>query len=307
MNDLLQTFQEVLGQHGLVPEEILADGTLHRCPTESKPRKLNGAYIAHLDKAATLWWCNWETDDQGTFCAEEKQTLSPAEMSAWRERQQSIRRQREDECTRRHAEAAQQARQDWTSARACDPNHPYLRRKGIPPLSGIRQARDGALLIPVLDAAGNLQSLQRISPDGTKRFLVGGKVQGGRFTIPGLQGKPIAICEGFATGASIHLAAGWTVYVAFSAHNMPVVAKSARDRFTDRPIIICGDNDEAGRKKGEEAARLTKLPLVVPNFTTGAGTDFNALHQIEGIEAVRSQLEAALTKQHGLVALLPWT
>ena len=303
MTDLLHTFHDVLGQHGLVPEEILADGNLHRCPTEGKPHKQNGAYIAHLDKPATLWWCNWETDDQGTFCAEEKQTLSVSELSAWRERQQSLQRQRETECTRRHEEAAQQAGQEWRSARMCDANHPYLRRKGIPALEGIRQARDGALLIPVLNAAGNLQSLQRIYPDGTKRFLVGGKVSDGRFIIQGQPEKPIAICEGFATGASIHLAAGWTVHVVFSANNMPVVAKSARDRFTDRAIIICGDNDEAGRKKGEEAARLANTQLVLPQFISGNGTDFNDLHQIEGIEAVRSQLEVALIKQHGLVAL----
>ena len=271
---LPHTFHDLLGQHGLVPEEIIADGNLHRCPTEGKPRKRNGAYIAHLDKPATLWWCNWKTDDQGTFCAEEKQTLSFAEMSAWQERQQSIRRQREEECTRRHAEAAQQARQEWISARACDASHPYLRRKGIPALEGIRQSRDGALLIPVLDTANNLQSLQRIYPDGIKRFLIGGKVSDGRFIIQGQPEKPIAICEGFATGASIHLATGWTVCVAFSANNMPVVAKSARDRFTDKAIIICGDNDEIGRSKGEEAARLANAQLVSPQFVSGNGTRF---------------------------------
>ena len=303
MNDLLHTFHDVLGQHGLVPEEIFADGNLHRCPTEGKPHKRNGAYIAHLDKPATLWWCNWETDDQGTFCAEEKQTLSFAEMSAWQERQQSIRRQREEECTRRHAEAAQQARQEWNAARACDASHPYLRRKGIPALEGIRQSRDGTLLIPVLDAANNLQSLQRIYSDGTKRFLVGGKVSDGRFIIPGQPEKSIAICEGFATGASIHLATDWTVYVAFSANNLAPVAKSVKEQFPASSIIICGDKDETGRKRGGEAARLANAQLVLPHFTSGNGTDFNDLHQIEGLEAVRSQLEAALIKQHGLVAL----
>ena len=303
MNDLLHTFHDVLGQHGLVPEEIFADGNLHRCPTEGKPHKRNGAYIAHLDKPATLWWCNWETDDQGTFCAEEKQTLSFAEMSAWQERQQSIRRQREEECTRRHAEAAQQARQEWNAARACDASHPYLRRKGIPALEGIRQSRDGTLLIPVLDAANNLQSLQRIYSDGTKRFLVGGKVSDGRFIIPGQPEKSIAICEGFATGASIHLATDWTVYVAFSANNLAPVAKSVKEQFPASSIIICGDKDETGRKRGGEAARLANAQLVLPHVTRGNGTDFKDLHQIEGLEAVRSQLEAALTKQHGLVAL----
>ena len=303
MTDLLHTFHDVLGQHGLIPEEIFADGTLHRCPTEGKPHKQNGAYIAHLDKPATLWWCNWETDDQGTFCAEEKRTLSVPELSAWRERQQSVQRQREAECTKRHAEAVQQARQEWSSARVCDPNHPYLRRKGITALEGIRQARDGALLVPVLDTANNLQSLQRIYPDGTKRFLMGGKVSGSQFIIQGQPEKPVAVCEGFATGASIHLATGWTVCVAFSANNLATVAKSIKERLSDKTIIICGDNDETGRKKSEEAAQAANAQLVLPQFISGNGTDFNDLHQIEGIEAVRLQLETALTKEHGLVAL----
>lgn len=303
MNDLLHTFHDVLGQHGLVPETILADGTLHRCPTEGKPRKQNGAYIVHLDKPATLWWCNWETDDQGTFCAEEKQTLSVAEMSAWRGRQQSIQRQRETECAKRHTEAAQQARQEWSSARVCDANHPYLRRKGITALEGIRQARDGALLVPVLNTANNLQSLQRIYPDGTKRFLMGGKVSDGQFIIQGQPEKPVAVCEGFATGASIYLATGWTVCVAFSANNLATVARATKEQFPDKSIIICGDNDDAGRKKGEEAAQTANAQLVFPNFTSSNGSDFNDLHQIEGIEVVRSQLETALTNQHGLVAL----
>ncbi len=303
MDSIVQSFQNVLHEHGLVPEEILADGNLHRCPTESKPRKQNGAYIAHLDKPATLWWCNWETDDQGTFCADEKQTLSVAEMSVWRERQQSIRRQREAECARRHAEAAQQAKTEWESAKQCNPEHPYLKKKGISPLGGIRQNNDGALLIPVMDDNGAMQSLQRIYPDGSKRFLVGGKVQGGHFVIQGQEEKPIAICEGFATGSSIHQAAAWTVYIAFSANNLQPVALSARRKFPDSAIVICADNDETGRKHGEDAAKAANAQFAVPVFATGSGTDFNDLHQTDSLDAVRSQLEAALHTPHGLVAL----
>ena len=58
MSDVLQTFQQILYDKGLVPPEIIADGNLHRCPTQAKPHKQNGAYIAHLDTPATLWWCN---------------------------------------------------------------------------------------------------------------------------------------------------------------------------------------------------------------------------------------------------------
>lgn len=45
MSSLLETFREILAQHDLLPEDILADGNLYRCPTRNKPYKRNGAYI----------------------------------------------------------------------------------------------------------------------------------------------------------------------------------------------------------------------------------------------------------------------
>jgi len=287
-----------------MPEEIITDGNLHRCPTEHRPRKQNGAYIAHLDKPVTLWWCNWETGEHDTWCAEDKQSFTPDELSAWQERQKAIRQQREAECSRRHAEAALLAKKEWDSAKSANPDHPYLKKKGIVPFTDLRQRDDGVLFVPVLNDSGAIQSLQRIYPDGSKRFLVGGKIQGGYFVIQGDGHKPIAICEGYATGASIHQATGCTVYVAFSANNLQSVALAARKRFPESAIVICADNDETGRKKGEEAAKAVNGRFAVSTFTTGNGTDFNGLHQTENIEAVRSQLEAVLVKPQ---ALWQWT
>lgn len=160
------------------------------------------------------------------------------------------------------------------------------------------------LLIPVRDSSGTVQSLQYIAPDGTKRFLTGGKVQGGQFVIPGNAEKPLALCEGYATGASIHLACAWTVYVTFSAGNLPVVAAAVRKQFPDAQILICGDNDETGRDKGQEAAQTAQAHLVVPHFTTGSGKDFNDLHLTEGLQSVRRQLESVLPdKPPSLVSL----
>ena len=293
MSNPLQTFQDILNDKGLVPSEILADGKLRRCPTTGKPHKQNGAYIAHFDSPATLWWCNWESGEQGTFTEAEERTLSPAERVILRQRQNAMRRQREAECAQRREAAAQQARSILNTASPCSPEHVYLRRKGIPVLGNVRQDRNGMLLIPVRDHSGNVQSLQYIAQDGTKRFLVGGKVQGGYFIIPGKPEKPLVLCEGYATGASIHLACEWTVYVAFSANNLPVVANIVRRMFPDASIMVCGDNDETGRSKGQEAAQAAQARLVLPTFTTGAGKDFNDLHQSEGLQEVRRQLEAS--------------
>ena len=293
MSNPLQTFRDILYANGLIPSEIMVDGKLHRCPTPTKPHKQNGAYIAHLDTPATLWWCNWESGEQGTFTEAEEKILSPAEREIWRQRQNAIRRQREAECAQRHEAAAHQARSILNASFPCSPEHAYLRRKGIPALAEVRQDRNGMLLIPVRDSSGKVQSLQYIAPDGTKRFLIGGKVQGGHFVIPGKPEKPLVLCEGYATGASIHLACEYTVYVAFSANNLPVVANIMRSKFPDTSIMVCGDNDEAGRGKGQEAAQAAQARLVLPTFTTGVGKDFNDLHQSEGRQEVRRQLEAS--------------
>ena len=46
MSNPLQIFRDILTDKGLIPAEIMADGKLHRCPTQTKPHKQNGAYIA---------------------------------------------------------------------------------------------------------------------------------------------------------------------------------------------------------------------------------------------------------------------
>ena len=295
MSNALQTFQEILSDKGLMPSGIVADGKLHRCPTQAKPRKQNGAYIAHLDIPATLWWCNWENGEQGTFTEAGERQFSPVEKEALQQRHAAMKLQREAEFAERQAAAAQTAQTALASASPCSPEHPYLQRKGVLALGDIRQNHNGELLIPILDASGNVQSLQRISPDGAKRFLTGGKIHGGHYIIQGNPEKPFAVCEGYATGASIHLACECTVFVAFSANNLPVVAGMVREKFPNSTIMICGDNDEAGHSKGQEASNAAQARFVLPSFNAGAGKDFNDLHHSEGLQEVRRQLDAATT------------
>lgn len=48
-------FRDILTDKGLIPSDIEADGKLHRCPTQTRSHKQNGAYIAHVGPPATLW------------------------------------------------------------------------------------------------------------------------------------------------------------------------------------------------------------------------------------------------------------
>ncbi len=295
MSDALSVFTDHLREHGLAPEQIIADGQLHRCPTVTKPRKKNGAYIAHSDPPINIWWCNWETGQSGTFTGQTVSRLSTTEKEVIARRLEATKIQREKEREARYVEAAQKARSILESTPLCQPEHPYLKSKGIPPCGDVREGRDGEILIPVLGVAGKPQTLQRIFPDGQKRFLTGGKTQGGYFRIPGEEQKPIALCEGYATGVSIHMALGGSVFVAFSANNLPAVAEIIAARHPGRTAIICADTDEVGRSKAAEAAKKAHGCYIFPVFRSGQGTDFNDLHQTEGLEEVRRQLNAVET------------
>jgi hypothetical protein len=71
---------------------------------------------------------------------------------------------------------------EWVTARAAPAEHPYLERKRIPPFGARVDAR-GNLLVPVygLSRMGMelLISLERITPEGQKRFEPGCRVKAG--------------------------------------------------------------------------------------------------------------------------------
>lgn len=143
--------------------------------------------------------------------------------------------------------------------------------------------------------------------DGTKRGL---------FHIIGTkplthEGKPVfVLCEGYATGASIHEATGHRVLICFDAGNLQAVAQSmmesAKSRGVEYITLIAADNDrwtvEPVENPGVHYAKSAvkavgaMARLAVPDFIDldGKPTDFNDLHQREGAEVVARAIEAAL-------------
>ncbi|MBD7962395.1 DUF927 domain-containing protein [Comamonas avium] len=184
----------------------------------------------------------------------------------------------------------------------------YLQRKGVQGF-GVRYTPDGWLLVPVRDGAGRLWNVQRIAPqrpaDGPdKLFLKGGRKSGLWHVVGGLQGAAVALlAEGYATAASLHMATGWPVVVAFDAGNLLHVAKAVRALLPDAVLLVCGDDDAAtqartgrntGRMKAQAAARAVRAGVVLPAALPEGGSDFNDMHQANGLDAVREQVKAAM-------------
>lgn len=312
-SDTLQHFADRLREARLVVTHVEADGLLHRCGTTDKPNSHNGAYKAFLDAPASIWWRNWRTGDEGTWCGKSGKDMTAAEREALKARIAEAKEAARKEQAERHAKAAELAGKLWEAAHAATDAHPYLARKEVPAF-GLRQAQDGRLMVPVLDAAGTPQSLQFIAGDGSKRFLSGGKTAGGHFPIPAKDGGedgPLLIAEGFATGASLRLSTGFAVLVAFNAGNLEAVARMARKRYAGREIVLCADNDVETRKPdgtpwnpgaeaaGKAAASIGGKLAICPSID-GGKADFNDLHTRRSLEAVRQAVEKARREDPGV-------
>jgi len=142
------------------------------------------------------------------------------------------------------------------------PDHPYLVRKGIRPHFA-RQTGD-RLALPLIQP-GQIVGVQYIGPDGSKRFLKGSTIVGAYYFLgdPTL-GARIIIAEGFATAASLHEATGDAVLVAYAASNLKTVAQGWKNTRPDAEFIIAGDDDPAGRKAAQEAARAVGGRVALP-------------------------------------------
>ena len=131
--------------------------------------------------------------------------------------------------------------------------------------------KKGSIAVPLRDADGKLWALQAINGTGNKLFPKYGRKMG-LFHILGVGqldiAKAVAMAEGYATAASIHMATEWPVFVCFDAGNMVNVAPVVKEKCPNMPILVCGDKDEngAGQAAALKAAELIGADVVCPDF-----------------------------------------
>ncbi|MEB1348039.1 hypothetical protein JH308_06900 [Xanthomonas campestris pv. campestris] len=218
-----------------------------------------------------------------------------ARLAKEQEQARAVERDATDQLGR--VAAADAARIAWDAASLDCGAHAYLLRKGVAAY-GLRVAtttlrarlwdaerarwiddaivvRAGDLLVPVRLPDEQLVNVQRIDATGRKLFLRGGQKRATHFRIEGT--GPAWLCEGYATGASVHAATGAPVVVAFDAGNLIHCASLAD--------AVAADNDASGT--GQRAAETTGLQWTCP---AAVGDDFNDLHQRQGIDAVLAAL-----------------
>ena len=287
---------------GQLPE---MDGQIHRVPLLSKQgHGLDGSYCLHGDGRPAGWAQNHVTGDRVKLVASGV-ILSPAEIEKQRQERTARLQAQEQERAKAHEAAAQRCQAMWDSFSWAS-SSPYLERKGVSAF-GLKE-NQGNLIVPLKNAEGQLRGFQAIAPDGQKTFARGMEKKG-NFHLIGADEKDLSqgeilLCEGYATGASLHMATGKAVAVAFDSGNLLPVAEAIRAKYPNAAITICADNDHSIQREGKpynvglEKAKMAaqkvngsiKTPLFTEKEKSQGLTDFNDLHKARGLEAVRHQL-----------------
>lgn len=271
--------QSVFGQLEWLP---VADGCIHRfhVPGDRSGTE-NGWYVLFADGIASGCFGSWKAGTSHTWSS--RKPADPLEVELIRQRIDQARRQREAEQHQRQQAAAEYASRLWRDARRADPAHPYLIAKGCRPYN-LRQLGD-VLLVPLYHA-GELVNLQRIGADGGKRFLSGGRVKGCYSPLGVIAaGQPLYLCEGWATGATLHAETGHPVASAMNAGNLLAAGRELQGRHPDAVLIVAGDDDRQtegnpGKTAAITAAAALGCGLVLPQWPADTPphlSDFNDL------------------------------
>lgn len=358
--------QDQLVAAGLVLKGELRIGTPKpvRCRVEGADKEARGWYRLYempLDSGDSLIvgsYGIWQGNSNGATKIElpklDRPRISPAQAEALKARIKADQAAAAAELARQHDRAAARATGGWAKCLREGGANVYLSRKGLPPgkLYGARLSPAGNLVIPIADERGKVWGLQVVYSDPKVKERKGrdkdywpvGLAKQGHWHLIGMvaRGSVLLVCEGFATGASLHEATGLPVAVAFDAGNLPAVVKRLAKQHKGVRILVCADDDwlqkcsECGvltpvhepacrhcgkphgkNNPGVEAASAAAMTVsgawVRPEFPTErpadrkSASDFNDLHADPkgGLHLVARQVEAAIAAQGWAVSTRP--
>lgn len=268
---------------GMTPPQHIAPGRFVRFPGHGKKKGNTAGWCKVITPTLAIYG-DWSTGLSDTWIDESQvDNRESQRLIAQAQREAREMRRRDEIRQRQAAETAQETIKLATYA-----THPYLKSKGFPDEMGL--IKDGKLLIPMRDVARyrSVLSVQEISDDGTKRFLPGSRTKGAVYRLGVLKPLHIVLCEGYATGLSLHaacrqLSASCAVIVCFSIGNLVAVAR----HYPGAAVAADNDLSEAGSRGAEQTGLKWTMPYEV-------GTDFNDLHQSMGLHVIVERMQELL-------------
>ncbi|SPK72657.1 Inner membrane (modular protein) [Cupriavidus taiwanensis] len=318
--DLYTALAQACADVGIAYQDVSADGQWHRTDVLDDRRGKGDAAIKLFADGAGGIVCNWKGETR-VFFADAGRALSDDEKARRKQLAAQAKADAEVEREARARRAAQLAAAILQAASETTAANPYLVNKGIAPtgllyelpikrlvkLAGYHPHSNdvplrGQVLLAPVSGNGDLATLEMIDENGRKSALRDGTKSGGYWPTCSVaemgNSATLLICEGVATAISAHAATGYPALAALCAGNLQQVARAMRTAYSAAAIVICADIGN-GQAHAEAAARAVRGRVALPVFAHGAAIngkpakDFNDLHQLAGLQAVRARIDGA--------------
>ena len=284
----ISQFSDAIKASGMEPPKVIEPGKMHRFPGVGKRKNNRAGWCILFGDGLGGCYGDWASGFSDNWQANRNKVFSHAERLAFMRRVQESQKQAEAMRNTKYIDAANRALAIWKASSPTPDNHPYLLRKGIKNHNA--RISEGSLVLPVMDFAGRLASLQFIDTDGHKLLLSGGRKQGCFIPVTNdvTNSARVIICEGWATGCTLAEDQPTSrILAAIDAGNLQQVAVATRNKRPSVELVIAGDDDRLtpgnpGITKARAAAIASGALLALPQWPIGCPeflTDFNDLAQ----------------------------
>ena len=119
--------------------------------------------------------------------------------------------------------------------------HPYLNKKGIDSVKGLKENKTGDLCVPIHDLKDNkIVGIQRITKDGVKRNFIDSTMKG-IFKV-GEDTRKVFLCEGLADAITVNSITGNQAICCFGKEGLEKAARHLALENDTKQFIVCGDN-----------------------------------------------------------------
>ena len=324
-NDFLAAM-DAAGVRPASGDRIVADGKKYRYKVHDDKRgSKSGEYALYMngypDGCPAGWFHCYKNDLYKTWAlagGEQGVSLTDKEREEMFKKIEQKKKEAELWQQREVNESIHRARQRWEASTSFEnfKNHPYVERKRLPAIPGARRLGND-IILPVVNAEGEIMTVQTILPDGGKRFQKGAPKKGNFILLEEREKKrktPVSelepapaqrvwLCEGYATAVTIWTITGDRVVAALDAYNLMPVANNIRKAYPDMEIIGAPDFD---RKRGNigmarmfEVQNEFGIPVVYPRFDPDEeGSDWNDYFCLRGAKATRKAMKECLEAAH---------
>lgn len=284
---MMETLVDAIQSLGFSPpRHIIWDGKIHRWPTSpEKPHSKDGWYVAHDDdKGKAAGFGSMRDQVKHTWAEKSDRKFTPADLAALDDQREAAKKKA---IAARNATAIRAQR---IYAQASESGHSdYIGKKKISVPDGCKfvSLMDAAafgfktekpwhitgMIVPMQNAEGKIVNLQILANGVDKKLFMPESTTQGAFHIIGGEVKDrVVIAEGIATAQAIAPRSKCPVVVAFSASNLPSVARIFRHKYPNAEIILAADGDPAGRDYSAKA--VSGLPGKSRVIEAPEGKDF---------------------------------